>query len=101
MKPTAETNHLIKREDTGRSWTNRFPITDCNYHSVAIGAYNGRCLKGAPSFLKISRDYFKAEARRSFVIEAVLFAVITVTAAPAIVDCGRALLEFMRSIGAM
>src|SRR4029077_7958660 len=45
MKPTAETNLIIKREDAGGSRTNRFPITDCNYHSVAIGVFSSQIVR--------------------------------------------------------
>ena len=48
MKPTAETNLIIKREDAGESRTNRFLFTD--FRSVAIGAFSSqivRCFFGS------------------------------------------------------
>src|SRR6266496_2366507 len=61
----------------------RFPLTDYNYHSVTISGYRGRCAKSAPpSFRNISRQYFQNEARRDFVCEAVVFAMLIITATP-------------------
>jgi hypothetical protein len=45
MKPTAETNLIIKREDAGGSRTNRFLFTDCNFRSVAIGVYSSQIVR--------------------------------------------------------
>jgi len=45
MKPTAETNLIIKREEADGSRTNRFPITDCNYHSVATGVFSSQVVR--------------------------------------------------------
>src|SRR4029077_2224283 len=45
MKPTAETNLIIKREDAGGSRTNRFQFTDCNFRSVAIGVFSSQIVR--------------------------------------------------------
>src|SRR4029077_12411097 len=45
MKPTAETNLIIKREDAGESRTNRFLFTDCNFRSVAIGVFSSQIVR--------------------------------------------------------
>jgi len=45
VKPTAETNLIIKREDTGGSRTNRFLFTDCNFRSVAIGVFSSQIVR--------------------------------------------------------
>jgi hypothetical protein len=45
MKPTAETNLIIKREDAGGSLTNRFLFTDCNFRSVAIGVFSSQIVR--------------------------------------------------------
>jgi len=94
-------NPLLSIQST-RGAASRFPIINCNYRPLDFGELNARCahLPG-PSFTAISRDYFNREARHNFVIETLVFALVTVAAVPAIFDCGRALLEFMRSIGAM
>jgi hypothetical protein len=80
----------------------RFPLTDCNYHSVTLGAYRGRCAKAAvPSFRNISRQYFQKEARREFVGEALLFAMLIVTAAAPLVSGAYAILDLCRAFGAL
>lgn len=76
-----------------------FPVTDYNYGSIRLGEF-GRCARSPrPSFVNISRDYFAGEARFDFVIESVVFALVTVTAVPAFIDCARALIEFFRAVG--
>jgi hypothetical protein len=45
MKPTAETNLIIKRGDAGGSRTNRFLFTDCNFRSVAIGVFSSQIVR--------------------------------------------------------
>jgi hypothetical protein len=89
-------------QNSQRDPNRRFPITDCNYRSPGFSELKTRCARTPhSSFATISRGYFNAEARYDFVIETVVFALITIAAIPALFDCGRALLEFMRSIGAM
>ena len=78
----------------------RFPITDWSYHSVDVSDFTARgASKPRYSFTQISRDYFNSEARRNLVLECVFFAVISITVVPAILDCGRALLEFTHATG--
>ena len=89
-------------QNSQRDANRRFPITDCNYRPLGFSEFKTRCARTPrSSFTTISRDYFNGEARYNFVIETVMFALITVTAIPALFDCGRALLEFMRAIGGM
>jgi hypothetical protein len=95
MKPTIE---KFQREDARGL---RFPVTDCNYHAVALGGYNGRCAKVAPSFLNISRDYFKTEARHQFVEEAVYFAMMLVTTGAALGISAYAVIQLCRAFGAL
>ena len=76
MKP------ILKNENgSERFQSSCFPITDYNYHSVALDGHNGCSQKVSPSFLNISREYFKTEARQSFLAESAYFAAIVVTAA--------------------
>jgi hypothetical protein len=89
-------------QNSQRDANRRFPIIDCNYRSVGFSELKTRCARiPRSSFTTISRDYFNGEARHDFVIETAGFALIAVAAIPALFDCGRALLEFMRSIGGM
>ena len=90
MKPTS----LIVRNHT------RFPLTDCNYHSVTLKDYRSHCAKPlAPSFRDISREYFEREARHDFVGEAILFAMLMITAAVPLVSAAYAVIELCRAFG--
>jgi len=76
-----------------------FPLVDCNYQTMTLGGYNAQCVRTAvPSFRNISRHYFQKEARRDFVSEAFLFAVIIVLAAAPLLSTASALTEFCRAI---
>ncbi len=96
MKPVS----LIQnsQQDANR----RFPVIDRNYHALELGEFKSRCAGTLPSsFAQISCNYFNVEARRHFLIEGVLFAMIAVTAMPAIWDCGRAIIQLLRAVGGM
>ena len=62
----------------------------------------GRCFGSRrPSFRSISQDYFKNEARPSFVSEAALFTVIVMAAALPIYNSAIALVDLVRSFGTL
>ena len=89
MKPISITTH------NSRS----FPLTDCNYQPMTLEECQARCARtDAPSFRNISRQYFQKEARRDFVGEAFLFAVMIVLAAAPLLSAASALSEFCRAI---
>jgi hypothetical protein len=98
MKPS----QFIESGLPGKRIVRRFPFTDWNYRAVGFPNFKSRCA-GTPrsSFAEISRDYFNSEARRGFVFESVLFALISATVVPAILDCGRALLEFTHAMSVL
>jgi hypothetical protein len=90
MKPTS----LIVRNRTS------FPLTDCNYYSFTLAGYRGQCAKSlAPSFRNISRQYFQNEARHDFVSEAILFAMLVITAAVPLVSAAYAVIELCQTFG--
>ncbi|PYK34827.1 MAG: hypothetical protein DME54_06735 [Verrucomicrobia bacterium] len=90
MKPTA----FIVRNHT------RFPLTDCNYHPVTLSGYRSHCAKPlTPSFRNISHQYFQREARHDFVGEAILFAMLVITAAIPLVSAAYAVAELCRAFG--
>lgn len=103
MKPKIETVDRTKTRDSFAPRADHpFPLTDCNYHSVALGGYSNGCARAeVPSFLNISRDYFKNEARHSFAGEAAFFAMIVLTAAVPLVSNAYALADFIRAISAI
>jgi hypothetical protein len=66
---------------------------------MRLSGYQARCARtDAPSFRNISRQYFQKEARRDFVGEAFLFAVMIVLAAAPLLSTASALSEFCRAI---
>jgi hypothetical protein len=76
-----------------------FPLVECNYQPMRLSGYQARCARtDAPSFRNISRQYFQKEARRDFVGEAFLFAVMIVLAAAPLLSTASALSEFCRAI---
>ncbi len=90
MKPIS----LIVRNHT------RTPLTDCNYYSVSLAGHRGHCAKPlAPSFRNISRQYFQHEARHDFIGEAILFAMLVITAAVPLVSAAHAITELCRAFG--
>ena len=102
MKPTFSTITNSLRRDSFELSVNkrpRAPLTDHNYHSVAIeeaGApYVRKC---ARSFWNITGDYFKNEARPDFLGEAALFVVIIITALLPLMNNSHALVGFVRAI---
>jgi hypothetical protein len=76
-----------------------FPLVECNYQPMRLNGYQARCARiEAPSFRNISRQYFQKEARRDFVGEALLFAIMMVLAAAPLLSTASALSEFCRAI---
>jgi hypothetical protein len=75
------------------------PLVDCNYQPMKLDGYHTRCVRTAvPSFRNISRHYFQKEARRDFVSEAFLFALMIVLAAAPLLSTASALSELCRAI---
>ena len=92
MKPTLLTTRGEKR----------FPLIECNYHSVTLSDYRGRCARPTvPSFRNISRLYFQKEARQNFFGEAILFSILVVAATVAMASGAHAVIELCRAFGAV
>jgi hypothetical protein len=93
MKPAAPVQNCLREQN------HPFPITDWNYRLLGTGELNARCAGAQCSSLaKVSHAYLNGEARRNFVTETLLFAIIAAATVPALLDCGRALLAFLRVI---
>lgn len=88
-------------EEKGERSSNRpFPVTDSNYHSIALGGQGGRCVKfESPSFHSLSRDYFKTEARQNSLTDTVVFGAIMATTALPLLNGVLAVIALMRSTG--
>jgi hypothetical protein len=99
MKPTLKNFRSHKRADALETESPRFPITNWNYQSVALGGFSGHCAKLTPSFRDISRDYFDKEAHNNFAKEAALFGTMLAMAAMPLISTALAVIHLLRTVG--
>jgi hypothetical protein len=103
MKPTLLTAVNVSRQDSfdpAMRRDRRWPMTDYNYHSVALESFAANCGRSSVrSFWNITGDYLKNEARHDFLGEAALLGVIVITALLPLISNAHALMEFVRAIG--
>jgi hypothetical protein len=97
MKPMPERSDYRGRGDSfAKRRAPRFPITDCNYQLFSLRRFGGESAgSSAKSFLNISREYFRHEARWNFVAEILLFLAIIATAAVPLINGARAIIHFL------
>jgi hypothetical protein len=102
MKPTSLATSKSRYFDSfnsAASQSRQLPITDYSYHSGAFDESSAHYFPvRARSFWNIAGDYLKNEARHDFQSEALLFALITITAALPLMNNLHALIEFARAI---
>lgn len=88
----------MKPISTTVSKHSRFPLIDCNYRPMTLDGYRGRCVRpGTSHFRNISGQYFQNEARHEFLVEAVCFAVVIITAAVSLVSAANAVVDLCRA----
>jgi hypothetical protein len=98
MKPTSHTAGRINRPGVNEIVSSRFPVTDYSYQSITLDGYRGGCANtSAPSFRKISDEYFENEARRSFVTEAMFFGLIVATVIAPVLQSAFAVTHLVRA----
>ena len=74
----------------------RFPVTDCNFQAFSPDRYYGGFTGSSqPSFLNISREYFRSEARRNFVAEVAFFLAIAAILAATFISGASAIIHFL------
>jgi hypothetical protein len=79
---------------------NRSRLIDCNYRPMTLDEFRGRCVTTrTPGFWNISGQYFQNEARHDFLVEAVCFAIVVITAAVPLVSAANAVIELSRAFG--
>ena len=76
----------------------RFPLIEWNYRPMTLDGYQARCVRTRPPhFQNISREYFQNEARHDFLVEAVCFVLIIITAAAPLVSAANAVVDLCRA----
>ena len=100
MKPTNQTTQTKSRHESIRAARKgaALPKIDCGFQTTSLDGLRGRGVR-VPAFRNISQDYFKNEARSTFVSEAGFFAVIVITAAVPVINSVSALLQLVRALG--
>jgi hypothetical protein len=97
MKPRWQVNDNDKRGDAlVRRSAPHSQKTDCNYQTTLFGQFSGEHAgEWETSFLNISQDYFRSEARWSYVAEVFFFALIIATTSTAIIYGARVVIHFL------
>ncbi|HEV2965765.1 MAG TPA: hypothetical protein VGW97_02545 [Chthoniobacterales bacterium] len=98
MKPIAERLGRRSRGDFSLiSKRTNFPTIDCNYQAFSLDRYHGGADRNhASSFLNISREYFRYEARRNFLVEAAFFLVLTAMLALTFISGALVIIHFLQ-----
>ena len=73
-----------------------FPRIDCNFQVFSFDRFYGGSSAPGSSFLNISRDYFRYEARRNFIAEGVFFIALMAVLALAIGVGAVAVVHFLQ-----
>ena len=100
MKPTPQFNDSkIRRDSVHMRKSAVFPMTDFAFKASSFGDFSGRRRGDKfPSFRGISADYFETEARRHFVSEAAVFALIAATVAVPVFEAVRGLVQYVYGV---
>ena len=93
MKPTIQLNQRHGQ---------RMPKIDQNFQAVSMPSRGGSRFNARHASIRaISHDYFKNEARSTFVTEAAFFSVIVLTAAVPLIYTAMAMVHLVRSVAAV
>ena len=95
MKPSSGQNER-RRQPCWNGQKRLFPITDCNYQAFSFDRHFGGPERNSnASFLNISRDYFRYEARRNFLVEAAFFLALAVVLVLTLISGAIVILRFL------
>ncbi|HEY6206488.1 MAG TPA: hypothetical protein VIW21_10020 [Chthoniobacterales bacterium] len=97
MKPTFDMTRQSKRANSfARRRTPTAPILNWSYQQSGFGRWSGgHAGRSKASFLAISREYFRAEARWSYVAEVFFFALMLATAGSAVIYGARVIIRLL------
>jgi hypothetical protein len=98
MKPVTEIWDRRSGSDfSSISKSSKFPRVDCNYQAFSLDRfYGGADRNSGSSFLNISREYFRYEARRNFLAEAAFFLVLMAILALTFVNGALIIIHFLQ-----
>jgi hypothetical protein len=96
MKPSFEGNGF-QRETSFPECSGRFPFIDFNFQAFSCNRFYGGSSSGSQSsFLNISRDYFRYEARRNFLAEGAFFVALIAVLALTFVTGALTIIHFLQ-----
>ena len=101
MKPTPPYTDINSRREVHAARATGAGLPTIDHHFRPNGRADfGRCHGSpAPSFRRISEDYFKHEAPGHFVHEAAVFVLMLVTAAVPMIESARGAMHLLRVNG--
>jgi len=97
MKPKSGPDDCRRLAGFPRQRTPKFPVTDCSYQEFPLDRFQGGLPnEPEPSFLNISREYFRYEARRNFLGEAAFFLALAAILALTFVSGALVIIRFLQ-----
>ena len=75
-----------------------FPVIDCHYQEFPLDRFRGggSARNDGPSFLNISREYFRYEARRNFLAEGIFFLALVAILAATFISGALVIIRFLQ-----
>src|SRR3954463_12026056 len=102
MKPTSHSTSRRKSAGANEFGSPHLPLVDSAYQSLTIDGFReNRAGNRVSSFRNISKNYFKGEARRSFITEAAFFAVLIVVSSWPLMQSVRAMNDLVRAFAGL
>jgi len=97
MKPKSGPDCCRRPVGFPRERTPKFPVTDSSFQEFPLDRFrDGLPNKPDPSFLNISREYFRYEARRNFLGEAAFFLALTAILALTFISGALVIIRFLQ-----
>jgi|SRR5436305_1513188 len=98
MKPKLTAADARAAEIASAQRSRAFPIIDCNYQEFPLDRFyeGGSARNERPSFLDISREYFRYEARRNFLAEGIFFLALVAILAATFISGALVIIRFLQ-----
>jgi hypothetical protein len=96
MKPGSTGRGFLEARNSFRQ-RHAFPVIDCNFQTFSLDRFSGGSTGNpTPSFLNISRSYFRDEVGRNFLAEAMFFLAMAAILALTFVSGVRVIIQFLQ-----